>query len=82
MEFSRPEYLSEQPFPSPGDLPKPGIKPRSLALQTDSLPAKLQRKPSIKKENLKHIGRVEWQLTFFLSLDANPNMFCVQEMEP
>ena len=27
MEFSRQEYLSESPFPSPGDLPKPGIKP-------------------------------------------------------
>ena len=38
MEFSRPEYLSGQPFPSPGDLPKPGIKPRSPALQADSLP--------------------------------------------
>ena len=32
MEFSRPEYWSGQPFPSPGDLPNPGIKPRSPAL--------------------------------------------------
>ena len=39
MEFSRPEYWSGQPFPSPGDLPNPGIKPRSSALQADSLPA-------------------------------------------
>ena len=43
MEFSRPEYWSGLPFPSPGDLPKPGIKPRFLALkkelQADSLPA-------------------------------------------
>ena len=39
MEFSRPEYWSRQPFPSPGDLPNPGIKPRSPALQADSLPA-------------------------------------------
>ena len=38
MEFSRPEYWSGQPFPSPGDLPNPGIKPRSPALQADSLP--------------------------------------------
>ena len=28
VEFSRPEYRSGQPFPSPGDLPNPGIKPR------------------------------------------------------
>ena len=41
-EFSRPEYWSGQPFPSPGDLPNPGIKPRSPALQVDSLPAEPQ----------------------------------------
>ena len=37
MEFSRPEY--RYPFPSPGDLPSPGIEPTSPALQADSLPA-------------------------------------------
>ena len=36
MEFSRPEYWSEWPFPSPGDLPNPGIEPRSPAMQADS----------------------------------------------
>ena len=45
MEFSRPEYWSGQPFPSPGDLPNPEIEPRSPALQVDSLPAEPQRKP-------------------------------------
>ena len=38
MEFSRQEYWSELPFPSPEDLPNPGIKPGSPALQVDSLP--------------------------------------------
>ena len=38
MEFSRQEYWSGLPFPSPGDLPDPGIEPRSPALQADSLP--------------------------------------------
>ena len=38
MEFSRPEYWSGLPFPSPGDLPNPGIEPGSPALQVDSLP--------------------------------------------
>ena len=33
------EYWSGLPFPSPGDLPDPGIAPRSPALQTDSLPS-------------------------------------------
>ena len=37
MAFPRQKYLSELPFPSPGDLPDSGIEPRSLALQTDSL---------------------------------------------
>ena len=37
MGFSRQEYWSGLPFPSPGDLPNPGIKPRSPALQADSL---------------------------------------------
>ena len=36
MGFSRQEYWSGLPFPSPGDLPDPGIKPGSPALQTDS----------------------------------------------
>ena len=45
MEFSRPEYWSGYPFPSPGDLPDPGIKPRSPTLQADSLPAEPQGKP-------------------------------------
>ena len=39
MEFSRQEYWSGLPFPAPGDLPDPGVKPRSPALQADSLPS-------------------------------------------
>ena len=45
MEFSRQEYWSGLPFPSPGDLPHPGIKPRSPALQEDSLPSEPPGKP-------------------------------------
>ena len=37
MQFSRQQYWSELPFPSPGDLPDPGIEPRSPALQADVL---------------------------------------------
>ena len=40
-EFSRQEYWSGLPFPSPGDLPDPGIESRSPALQADSLPPEL-----------------------------------------
>ena len=45
MEFSRPEYQSGYPFPSPGDLPNPGMETRSPALRADSLPAEPQGKP-------------------------------------
>ena len=38
MGFSRQEHCSGLPFPSPEDLPNPGIKPLSPALQADSLP--------------------------------------------
>ena len=45
MKFARPEDWSGQPFPSSGDLPNPGIKPTSSALQADSLPAEPPEKP-------------------------------------
>ena len=39
MGFSRQEYWSGLPFPSPGDLPNPGIEPGSPVLQADALPS-------------------------------------------
>ena len=45
MEFSRPEYWSRWPFPSPGDHPNLGVKPRSPVLQADSLPTESPGKP-------------------------------------
>ena len=48
MGFSRQEYWSGVPFPSPGDPPDPGIEPRSPALQVDTLPSEPPEKP-IKK---------------------------------
>ena len=42
MEFSRPEYWSGLPFPSPGALPDPGTELASPALQADSLPSEHQ----------------------------------------
>ena len=43
--FSRQEYWSGLPFPSPEELPDPGIKPWSPASQADSLPFELQGSP-------------------------------------
>ena len=45
MEFFRLEFWSGEPFPSPGDLPNPGIEPTSPTLQVDSLQAEPQGKP-------------------------------------
>ena len=39
MGFSKQEYRSGLPFPSPGDLPDPGVEPGSAALLADSLPS-------------------------------------------
>ena len=45
MGFSRQEYWSGLPFPSPGDLPNPGIEPVSPTLQADALPSEPPGKP-------------------------------------
>ena len=48
MGFSRQECGSGLPFPSPGDLPDPGIEPESSASQADSLPSEPAGKPKTK----------------------------------
>ena len=45
MGFSRQEYWSGLPCPPPGDLPNPGIEPRSPAMQADSFPSEPPGKP-------------------------------------
>ena len=45
MEFSRQEYWSGLQFPSPGDLPNPGIEPEPPPLQADALPSEPPGKP-------------------------------------
>ena len=66
MGFSRQEYWSGLPFFSPGDLPDPGIKPRSPALQADSLPSEPRGKtiPSV----LSHTQQ-GWKLQNYISQD-------------
>ena len=63
MGFRRQEYWSGLPFPSPGDLPNPGIKPRPPALQADSLPSGKARQGNVylikvTKENKKFSTRM------------------------
>ena len=49
MEFSSQEYWSGFPFPSPGDLPDPGIEPRSPTLQAEALTSEPPGKPQVLK---------------------------------
>ena len=48
VKFSRQEYWSGLPFPSPGDLPDPGIESRSPALQADALPSEPPGTPEVR----------------------------------
>ena len=66
MEFSRPEYWSGWPFPSPGDLTNPGMEPRSPSLQADFLPAEPQGKPKNTG-----VGRLSLLQQIFLTQDWN-----------
>ena len=53
MGFSKQEYWSGLPFPSPGDLPDPGIEPRSPTLQADALTSEPPWKPIQKTDHSK-----------------------------
>ena len=55
MGFSRQEYWSGLPFPSPGDLPDPGIEPGSPTLQADALTSEPPGKLSLKGKDLVNI---------------------------
>ena len=57
MGSSRQEYWSGLPFPSPGDLPDPGIEPRSPALQADALTSEPPGKPTfLSQTECKHLA--------------------------
>ena len=67
MEFSRGEYWSGEPFPSPGDLPNPGIKPRSSSLERDSLPAEPQAAEPPEKPKNTGMGSLSFLQWIFLT---------------
>ena len=62
MGFSRQDYWSGLPCPSPGDLPHPGIKPRSPTLQADALTSEPPGKPKIRKFKMfrSNTDRLPW----------------------
>ena len=78
MGVFRQEYWSGLPFPSPEDLPNPGIEPRSPALQADSLPFEPQGSPLIlDKHNLFSIKQIQRPL-FLSRLYYNPGRWEVR----
>ena len=59
MEFSRQEYWSGLPFPSPGDLPDPGNEPGSSALQAGALPSEPSTSlPGVKCDHRQELFRI------------------------
>ena len=62
MGFSRQEYWSGLPFPSPGDLPDPGIKPGSPALEADALTSEPPGKP---------LGKPKYLFICLIALDLH-----------
>ena len=79
MEFSRQEHWSGLPFPSPRDLPDPGIEPESPALGADALPSEPPRKPRLrnvdrkKKRYLSFPPPWEFQTPVFSSRAPDPS---------
>ena len=69
MGFSRQEYWSRFPCPSPGDLPNPGIEPRSPSLQADSLLSEPPGKPSYSSNSLSSPTHLVWEPSFLLWID-------------
>ena len=65
MGFSRQEYWRGLPCPPPGDLPHPGIKPRSPALQANSLPSEPPGKPKNTR-----MGRLSLLQQIFLTQES------------
>ena len=61
MEFSMQEYWSGSPFPSPGDLPKPGIEPGSPAMQ-ETWVRSLGGEDPLEKEMATHSSTLAWKI--------------------
>ena len=94
MEFSRLEYWSGQPFPSPGALPNPGIEPWCPTLQVDSLPAEPPGKPKnagVRSLSLQWMFPTQesnqgllycWHIFYQLSYQGSPARLCLTLCNP
>ena len=78
MGFSRQEYWSGVPFPSPGDLPDPGIEPGSPEFQVDALTSEPPGKPKKEDEtdkkgheNLRHVNIIKYYAVIKITFSSN-----------
>ena len=87
MGFSRQEYWSGLPFPSPGDLPDPGIEPRSPAFRADALPSEPPGNPSTlprgacslgSPHHPKHFG---FKVTFRMCIQTPKNICALKRVQ-
>ena len=60
MGFSRQEYWSGLPLPSPGDIPDPGIEPKSPTLQADTLTSEPPGEPNDKEPTFQYRKQETW----------------------
>ena len=83
MGVPRQEYLSVLLFPSAGDLPNPGIKPRSAALQADSLLSEIPGKPgfvnllSLTRLKSTSLSAKEALNLFIVILSSQSSLLCI-----
>ena len=76
MGFSKQEHWSGLPFPSPGDLPDPGIEPRSPALQADALPSELPGK----QKDLSGNTTTKYNMVFWVEFKNRKNTLKSKEI--
>ena len=82
MGFSRQGYWNGLPFPSPGNLPDPGIEPGSLALQADTLPSEPQGKHYVVFKNA-HLNQFTFKILgiWLASAVKTPNCFILSSLQ-
>ena len=80
MGFSRQEHWNGLPFPSPDDLPNPGMKPGSPALQADSLTTEHEESPSLLAEGSGRRWRLKPSKTYRVPRHGNLFVFLISSL--
>ena len=81
MGFSKQEYWSGLPFPPPGDLPDPGIKPAVPALQADSLLLESPGKSPESHDSAKHFAFIYLLISSSEQPHGINTLTCILQMQ-